>query len=83
MNSTALVLVHHEGRMVLPALNMQEITYSKIWRLTGTVRHLSVRLRNECGNWRDAADSSNSNSLSVEKDDAFVGILLFGRGEKV
>ena len=31
----SLGVVGHEGRMVLPALNMQEITHSKIWCLAG------------------------------------------------
>ena len=31
----SLGVVHHEGRMVLPALTMQEITNSKSWCLPG------------------------------------------------
>ena len=53
----SLGIVHYEGRMVLPALKMQEMTHSKIWCLTdwNSLRHLSIRLRNESENCRDAA----------------------------
>ena len=62
----SLGIVHYEGRMVLPALKMQEMTHSKIWCLTdwNSLRHLSIRLRNESENWRDAA--ANGNLPSVE-----------------